>query len=484
MKKWFIKFTAILISLLSATAAITIIIDPFFHYHKPLEGTFVYYNREPYQNPGILQHFDYDTVMLGSSMSENFKTSLFREYLGENVVKTSHQAAGTYNLWQYATIALEANQKLDKIYWGIDTWAAEYNPSYSFDPVPEYLVDNNPFNDGKYLWNRDVFEAYNSVILTMTIKGVSNADNMDATWNWSSARFFSQQEALKTKTEVNASSQYSFDERQEHYEENFEGYILSLVRDNPNDKFVFWYPPYSIRFWKETSDNGLLDERLERCKKMTGKLLQYENVEVYGFQNDESIITNLYLYTDVVHYAQSVNDYMTECFATGEHRLTLDNYEREIDKIKEIVDTFDYNQYDNEFMHCDDLQFYINLCNSGEYTLYVTSKNDQALNEAVVDTMAGVGYRMDVTDGAASYGIIEDGIVIQQEFDKESIQTSFRYNQQEVVIDMSQVHCIAIDGVNYGYAIDGMNLVVWDKNRRCVLDSINVNLSSGEITHY
>lgn len=48
-----------------------------YHYHAPLED-FAYLldrNNERYQNYGILSHFSYDTIITGTSLTENFKSS-------------------------------------------------------------------------------------------------------------------------------------------------------------------------------------------------------------------------------------------------------------------------------------------------------------------------------------------------------------------------------------------------------------------------
>lgn len=43
---------------------------------------------------------------------------------------------------------------------------------------------------------------------------------------------------------------------------------------------------------------------------------------------------------------------------------------------------------------------------------------------------------------------------------------------------------IYINGINYGYSNRGVNIVVWDKAEGCTLDSINIDVMDGKITHY
>ena len=56
-------------------ASVTIYIDPLFHYHKPLNKYKYPINNERYQNDGITRNFEYESIITGTSMTENFKKS-------------------------------------------------------------------------------------------------------------------------------------------------------------------------------------------------------------------------------------------------------------------------------------------------------------------------------------------------------------------------------------------------------------------------
>ena len=59
-------------------AGVTVwIVDPFYQYHKPLADLQPLVNRAEYQNVGMARHLDYDSVITGSSMTENFRASWF-----------------------------------------------------------------------------------------------------------------------------------------------------------------------------------------------------------------------------------------------------------------------------------------------------------------------------------------------------------------------------------------------------------------------
>ena len=53
--------------------------DPFFHYHVPSGGGKYIFDNEVYQNPGIARNFDYDSIIVGSSMTRPLSPSEFDE---------------------------------------------------------------------------------------------------------------------------------------------------------------------------------------------------------------------------------------------------------------------------------------------------------------------------------------------------------------------------------------------------------------------
>ena len=85
-----------------------------------------------------------------------------------------------------------------------------------------------------------------------------------------------------------------------------------------------------------------LEAVIEKYRFMSEKLLQYDNVELFFFQNQEEIICNLNNYADYTHYHGSICRYMVECFGNGQCRVTLDNLEQELEKLYQLAANYDY----------------------------------------------------------------------------------------------------------------------------------------------
>lgn len=74
------------------------------------------------------------------------------------------------------------------------------------------------------------------------------------------------------------------------------------------------------------------------------RLLPYENVEIYYFQNQEAIITDLDNYMDTIHFSDTINREIVNWMENGECQLTLGNYKEEIQKMELLTEKIQ-NEY-------------------------------------------------------------------------------------------------------------------------------------------
>jgi hypothetical protein len=71
---------------------------------------------------------------------------------------------------------------------------------------------------------------------------------------------------------------------------------------------------------------------------MVKSLLQYNNVKVFCFQNEQDVITNLDNYMDSIHFSPEINKLMLDQMIAGEYQMTEDNYEEMLDDMKSFSD--------------------------------------------------------------------------------------------------------------------------------------------------
>ena len=340
-KKWIICFALTCLVGMILWAAVVIYIDPFFHYHSPL-GFFPYIvDDQVDMNPGLAEHLDYDSVILGSSMVVNFNTDCFSEYLGLKTAKLPYNGAYPKDQSNIMDIIFKSKKdNVKRVFLGID----ELNYSGDVDetkfPITGYLYDDNILNDVSYIFNKDVMLDY--CIKPIFDRSDSTQWNMIYPFWWQDEHYqkalvlMYYEEAEKTKTQANVSDYI------DAIEKNLSVNIIPYIENNPQTKFTVFYPPYSILYWNDVCNRGELELVIEKYRYMSERLLQYDNVELFFFQNRKDIICNLNNYADYTHYKPEVCEYMVKCFANGECRVTMQTLDEELDILYDLAGTYDY----------------------------------------------------------------------------------------------------------------------------------------------
>ncbi|WP_051226721.1 hypothetical protein [Butyrivibrio sp. MC2013] len=330
--KRILLITAVLLAL---SALVTVIFDPFYHYHKNLSFLTPVLTEKEYQVPGTLRNFDYDAVIVGSSVAENNHNDWFDEDFGVTSIKAIRSYGATADLVSLLDIAYEEHD-LSYVFYNIDTTSlpAEPLPTFETTGAPVYLYDRNPFNDYKYLFNKDVLLQR---IPYMLVKSMTGDADPDLSYNWEESKVFAADAAM---SHYDRPSEVSEIKAADHYLDNARAntaLICERVEAHPETRFVFFFPVYSILYWDSVVMNGDLDAYLSCEELAMRELLKYDNAEVYFFQNVEDIAADLDNYMDTLHFTSDINHYMEQCFLTGEHKVTEDGLEELMTDMKDFA---------------------------------------------------------------------------------------------------------------------------------------------------
>ncbi|MCM1125230.1 MAG: hypothetical protein NC429_02030 [Lachnospiraceae bacterium] len=332
-----------------AVTALVVIVDPFFHYHKPLKGFPYLVDNQLSQNPGMAKHMEYDSVILGSSMTVNFQTTWFQELMGLNTIKLSYSGAfpkDQSNIMKIIFDRPDGEREVKKVFLGVDVITYTGGVDEVKYPIPEYLYDQNLLNDIQYVLNKDVLLNY--ILRPAADPDPTDFSNVYASW-WTEEYYSEEwvlhnyeppeqaEEVLEPEVFVQAA------------EKNLAQNICPYVEDNPDTEFVVFFPPYSILFWNDVQKENHLDATIETYRYIANRLNEYENVTVYFFPDREEIICDLNHYADYSHYHPRYNRFMAECFADGtclvakegQSGKTIDEY---LAHMREIATEFDYEE--------------------------------------------------------------------------------------------------------------------------------------------
>lgn len=344
-KKWCIRFFLLSFAALAAVAALTTLIDPYFHYHAPLEQLQYPITSERYQNDGILRHFSYDAVITGTSMTENFKASECDALFGVRTVKTSISGSTLKELGDQLRRGLAAHPDTKMVIWGIDVWNLfnDKDGMYPGVEVPAYLYDRRLLNDTSYLLNKEIFLYGTVEALKYTVKGNTTTD-FDAFGRWQQWKEPGKAKLLAEyqRPEPAANSPLT-QEQAQTMEANLNQNVLSVIAENPDVTFYIFFTPYSVLVMDTQARSGTLEQNFEICRLASELLLEYQNVRLFSFFDDYDTITNLDNYCDQVHYADHVNSLILRRMVNDENRLTAEHNADHWRTVTEYYASYDYD---------------------------------------------------------------------------------------------------------------------------------------------
>ena len=332
----FFKVFAGVSALLAALAAgLVILFDPLYHFHGPLPGMKAVLTDKEYQIPGSLRNFDYDAVIAGSSMTENSDNALYDELFGVKSVKAVRSSGSTADLCWYLDLAFESRD-VRAVFYSQDLFALDAPCQISFKETgcPMYLYGRNPLNDVKYLLNGDVlFEKIPYLIAANTLQDYDEGHS----YSWAKGKAFSKEDVLVRYERSEQQPMQDAGGAAGRAGENID-LLVQTVREHQGTRFVFFLPPYSAIYWDKLLREGLLDVYLEEQKLAMQALLKEPNAEIYCYQDDVSVITDLDLYCDAMHFLPEINDEIARRIARGEGRVSLKEAEAMPQKMKELTD--------------------------------------------------------------------------------------------------------------------------------------------------
>jgi hypothetical protein len=339
--------------ILIVVASINFIIDPYKQYG--LNRLNPYFLNSRYLNPGLIKSYSYDTIIAGSSYSENFLINEIDKALGLKSLKVTSSGATAFENKSVMSLALKKEK--------VKTIILELNPS-SFrgdkkrvnniiKTLPSYLYDDNVFNDYRYLLNFDVLYSENLRAIASNFFGFNEIiSNIDFAYYWADGVSFSEEnlfndlENLKVYKSQIDSKKVSNNSKLQLSKQSFDFNVLQLIKDYPNTKFIIFHPPFSIVAFKWLDARNQLDDSLDFKRYIFESTKKYNNVSLYDFQIEKNITHNLDNYLDTHHYSNLVNRWMINQIKKETYLVNQDTFDKYLNSLKTQIQEYniiDYN---------------------------------------------------------------------------------------------------------------------------------------------
>ena len=351
IKKHLICIAAAILIILAVCATAIYYVDPFFHYHAPIDGFPYVVDNQLTQNPGMAEHMEYDSVILGSSMTVNFETDWFKELFDLDTLKLSYSSAYPKDISNilskiYKPYDDGRNKSIKAVFLGVDiiTYSGDINETKY--PLPEYLYDENPVNDINYLLNK-------TVLLEYVLRPIADPEPTDLSHvyaSWWTPEYYNEESVLrghdvpkKNPTELPP------DAFTEGISSNLDANIIPYIKEHPETEYYIFFPPYSILFWNDVYTDNRLRATMNAYRCVYEKLSGFDNVRMFYFPAEKDIVTDLDNYADYTHYKPEINRYMTECFKDGKDELSpVPGKDRDMEAylsdMEKILDEYDFDE--------------------------------------------------------------------------------------------------------------------------------------------
>lgn len=306
-------------------------IDPLQFYRKAAYPPLLI-GQKRFQVPGLIKHYDYDTVVIGTSVSENFEARDIKKELSLNALNLSMQGASVLEQKLALTLALQTG-KVRNVIWDINfeflrgdaEWVANFDGSFPF-----YFYDDNPLNEvNNYLLNVDTAKNSLKILLRRCGLNTYRSFTPDELYPWYRKKPSGAAVVRKSWQLAAAKGRKPFLGEVAEYASaklnaNFDRQVLQLIREHPEVKFTLYFPPNSVGYYAQVAAAApeVFDHMLQSRQHVFAQTRDLPNVRLFDFQPLPELIYETDNYFDLMHFTHPISNYILESMRLDRHRMT------------------------------------------------------------------------------------------------------------------------------------------------------------------
>lgn len=340
------------------------IYDPLQVFHKNWFTKELHLNNNMrIQSAGILNNYEYDSLILGSSLFENTSSEEASKLLDGEFINISLSGAGFYERKIFLNYALQ-KKKIKKVLYSMDPTYVNLSTHHRNYPIEtfDFLYDMNPFNDFKIYFNDRYLKCLLKFSQSNKCIGSKTSLDMPNSWfkqkrhsiryggikNWFKMKHNKKMERMirqaydiknimRTKKVVTPSSE-KLALAKRYVDEN----LLLSVSKNPNTEFKLVFPPYSrLQFlvWKY-DDVNTYEIYKYILKYLANQTEKYKNMKLYGFEKLD-FIDDLKYYRDFRHFHYTINSAMLTWIRSENGLIDKNNVDTYLKNIDERLINYD-----------------------------------------------------------------------------------------------------------------------------------------------
>lgn len=314
VKTGFIKY--FILTFFSVTFGCVIcnfIVDPLQYYRRNL--AYPLYENDRWQVAAFIRSFPFDTVLVGTSMTQNFSLENVREQLGSSPIKLSIAGATIPEQITVVKAAIKSG-KAKKIIWGIDRYFFHDSKNALNAEFPLALYEGKISAHLKYLLNLDMLSQSVKLILGSTGVNFLKLPQQELeTYNfWCKDANFSKAAVLQEYKNTLLKKKKA---RDHGGRRTVLKSFIALILSHPEIEFILFFPPHSLAWYKleyYTNEKEYYEDVAFR-KELLETLTEIKNAKIFDFETDINVVSFLDNYKDLSHYSQKINNYIIDCIS-------------------------------------------------------------------------------------------------------------------------------------------------------------------------
>jgi len=344
-RHWARGFLALLLAFLVLCGGIVYTVDPCLYYRMPEDRLPVFFN-ERYQFAGLIKNIPADTVLLGTSMTANYRSRWIEDLYHTSGLRITIPD-GHFSEFDQIMDLLFREHPPKRVLFALDLNVLTRNDGGVTDAMPDYLYDRDPLNDVKYLLNKDCL-YYSLYTLWDGLRG--GGQTLDEGFTWDKSSLWGKYEVLRTYDRPPiAAEQTPEDAYLDATAENL-AVMDGWFRAHPDTIFKVFLSPYSILFWDQAIRQGDLDARLKALELAFETLTGYPNVYLQVPLFCQSMVTSLGNYCDYIHHSGEAARWVLGTVCGEKFVVRAGDVEKALADWREFVVNYDYDAlWDQEF---------------------------------------------------------------------------------------------------------------------------------------
>lgn len=258
-------------------------------------------------NNGIARNYNYDTVIIGSSTSENILKEDVDKLFNTNSINLSLSGSTALEHRNLLNLVIE-KENVRSIIYGLDYF--NYNREGTRIEVIDY--GKSKIELLKYIFNITTLKINLKIVVKEVLKkNIRNWIYKHSYWGGSSN--FSEENllTLDSNTQFGVQNLGAIKEIKNGYKYDILKYnfdeFLKIVEKNKNIEYIIYLPPYSSYYWYFLERYDSLKEVLKFKKYIYDKSKNYDNISIHDFQDRIDIVNNLNNYRDLVHFSDLIS---------------------------------------------------------------------------------------------------------------------------------------------------------------------------------